>query len=292
MEIEFAEGRNTPEMDREYIWVCTHLGLLNEFVPNPHSAKAVDDYARKLHKAINAGKSDAIYRWFARTGLLTMEADTMSIAGFRFAPGFPIEKIEPHKKSLARLIPIALKMKQDGGTVTRDVRVMTKKEIADGRKVRGPGHKGGAGHGLFDGKTLAINPNMSGVDILTNIVHELLHSLRPDDDEVTTDRQTEKVLRLLAGETVAEAVDPPFGNPTSGDTSVAGYTPPETLSRSAAMQQARTKAKITGHPVFVYSTDGGFHISQTAPTTQGTVQKVLPSGRTKRALPVAPAKES
>jgi len=79
------------------------------------------------------------------------------------------------------------------------VRPMRDEEIAAGRKIRGPGHEEGAGHGIWDAKKkeVRVNPHMDTTNILLNIVHEMLHSLFPHLNEPVVDKFTDRVAKKL-----------------------------------------------------------------------------------------------
>ena len=76
------------------------------------------------------------------------------------------------------------------------IRAMTPQEIEEGRRVRGPGHEGGAGHGQYDPveNEVAINASMTPQEIFANIVHENAHFAFPELHEVEVDSLTEEIL--------------------------------------------------------------------------------------------------
>lgn len=134
------------------------------------------------------------------TRLKKMEAEASM--RMRFSPCFDREKIE----QIEHLVDPLLKRIEDiaGHPVEfpKEVQCMTEEEIAWGRQITGPGHEGGAGHGLMEchGKIdawsceIKVNPHMEPYDILANVVHESLHLAMPDKNELEVDDLTEKVL--------------------------------------------------------------------------------------------------
>jgi hypothetical protein len=107
------------------------------------------------------------------------------------------------REAVEPLLPQALTLiEQLAGrplTFPSPVLPMTKEEIAEGRSIRGPGHEGGAGHGLWvpSQRVVKVNATMPPVAVLANVVHEYLHMALPDLDEVEIDQSTEVVLRGL-----------------------------------------------------------------------------------------------
>ena len=112
--------------------------------------------------------------------------------------GIPEKKV----KKFEHLLPAALdeirKRQAPGTKLPNLVRAMTKEEIAQGKRVRGPGHEGGAGHGLYDGKTVAVNTSMSPTMIFLNVIHELLHAALPETNEVEIDRLTDVIFNQVS----------------------------------------------------------------------------------------------
>ena len=79
------------------------------------------------------------------------------------------------------------------------VKPMTAKEMTFGRTIKNPGHKSGAGHGVWDSlnNEVRVNPFMSAQDILLNVVHELLHATLSGIDEKTVDKIAGEVMGKL-----------------------------------------------------------------------------------------------
>lgn len=111
--------------------------------------------------------------------------------------GIPEEKLHQIRHLVPRAVAEIRKVQQPGTRLPTVCRAMTDEEIREGRQVRGPGHEGGAGHGLYDGQTVAVNTSMSPLNILLNIIHELLHSALPDIHEVEIDRLTDEIMDKL-----------------------------------------------------------------------------------------------
>ena len=84
-------------------------------------------------------------------------------------------------------------------TYPRPVQCMTEEEIASGRKIKGPGHEGGAGHGMYvsDDNVVKINAGMDEVNILANFIHENLHFALRGKHEVDIDSLTDTILNRL-----------------------------------------------------------------------------------------------
>ena len=79
------------------------------------------------------------------------------------------------------------------------VRPMTRKEMTFGKTIRNPGHKGGAGHGVWDSMNneVRVNPFMSAQDILLNVVHEIFHAVLSGRDEEEIDKLADEVMGKL-----------------------------------------------------------------------------------------------
>lgn len=123
---------------------------------------------------------------------ITASVDFLS---FTYAHNFPVEKISRYLAELEVILSKLAPLQQQSGKLVTYIRPMTQIEIEAGQQVTGPGHEGGGGHGLYDGKSIAVNVSMDPENMIANVVHEMLHGLRPDDDEVSIDALTQSLLQ-------------------------------------------------------------------------------------------------
>lgn len=151
----------------------------------------------------------AIKRGLAKSGTKAQIAKRLVGSGIwkkenpqvTFASCFPRSKIKPIEQYVGPALTCIEELASRKIDFPSPIRCMTKKEIAEGRGIHGPGHEEGAGHGLLIWKggepIVKVNKTMSPMNILANVIHENLHVAFPDKHEVVIDKLTGSIMMAI-----------------------------------------------------------------------------------------------